>query len=71
MSEIHTGGKCVILLEEEQDKDHSKETSRPNMNDLIGFRAPFYYCREHPDVENTHKEEIERHILYSKVHKSP
>jgi hypothetical protein len=67
----HTGGKHNILIEEEQDKDHSNETSSPNMDDLIGFKAPFYYCREHLDVETVHKEEIERHILYSKVHKSP
>ncbi|HEY6536191.1 MAG TPA: hypothetical protein VIY08_10435 [Candidatus Nitrosocosmicus sp.] len=61
----------VIMEEEDKSNDEIKENSDSKTDILIGYGAPYYYCREHLDVENVHKEEIERHILYSKVHKSP
>lgn len=38
---------------------------------VIGFREPFYYCKECPKVQNINHKEIKNHLLYSKVHKSP
>ncbi len=34
----------------------------------VGFRDPLYYCKQHPQVQNIHLEEIEHHIQYSKDH---
>ena len=61
------------MMDEEKDKDHmqySKEIHGLNANALIGYKKPFYYCKDYPDVENINKEEIEKHIAYSKVHRS-
>jgi len=49
----------------------SNISSRLTRDGLIGYRAPFYYCKEHPKVENIYRETIEHHILYAAVHKSP
>ncbi len=38
------------------------------MNELIGYKAPFYYCKEHPKFENIHLVEVETHLLHSKEH---
>lgn len=34
----------------------------------IGFKEPLYYCKQHPNVQNIHSEEMEHHIQYSKEH---
>jgi hypothetical protein len=36
----------------------------------IGYIKPFYYCNEHPKVQNINHEEIKNHIQYSKEHQS-
>ncbi|HXT84308.1 MAG TPA: hypothetical protein VN704_08260 [Verrucomicrobiae bacterium] len=59
-----SGDKSSIL--EDMDNVNSKET--PNENNLIGFKEPFYYCVEHPKVQNTRIEEIGGHLKYSKEH---
>jgi hypothetical protein len=67
-----------ILLEEKEEEgklDKSsglvEESFTSNKYNLIGFREPFYYCKEHFDVKNINREAIEHHILYSTIHKSP
>jgi hypothetical protein len=45
-----------------------KETADSDTGQMVGFREPFFYCKRHPSVQNIHKEEIERHIQYSKEH---
>lgn len=47
-----------------------KENLLSDLDLLIGYIEPFYYCKEHSDVKNIHKEEIEFHILNSTIHKS-
>jgi hypothetical protein len=37
----------------------------------MGYREPFYYCKECLKVQNINHEEIKNHLLFSKVHKSP
>jgi hypothetical protein len=64
----HTGDKSAISVEEEKDKDHLEENPSSNTNDLIGFRKPFYYCKEHPSVQFIDCNEIIDHLRYSMVH---
>jgi len=66
-----------ILLEEKEEEgklDKSsglvEESFTSNKYNLIVYRAPFCFCKEHPDFENINREAIELHILYSTVHKS-
>lgn len=39
-------------------------SSQPN----IGYKNPFYYCKQHPKVQNIHFDEIKRHLELSKDH---
>ena len=70
----HTGDKLDIMIEEEAEEDktndYTMENSGSKTDSLIGYRKPFYFCKEHPGVENIYRETIEQHILYSTVHKS-
>ncbi|WP_458746022.1 bifunctional DNA primase/polymerase [Candidatus Nitrosocosmicus sp. T] len=34
----------------------------------IGYHYPFYYCKQHPKVQNIHFEEIKRHLELSRDH---
>lgn len=45
-------------------------TTNQNVDHLIIYKKPFYYCKQHPNVQNIHLEEIEHHIQYSKEHHS-
>jgi hypothetical protein len=56
-------------MEANDKEDNTRENLDSKTDSLIGYRAPFYYCKEHPKVENIYKETIEQHILYSIVHK--
>ena len=38
---------------------------------LIGYTKPFYHCKQHPLVENIHKEVIEHYLIHSTDHRSP
>jgi hypothetical protein len=62
----------VLIEEKEKEKDNTNTRATPNsyMDNLIGYREPFYCCKEHPKVENIHREAIEQHILYYTSHKS-
>ena len=52
-----TGDKLDIMIEEEdKTNDDTKENSESKTDSLIGYRALFYYCKEHPDVENIYRE---------------
>lgn len=62
----HTGDKLNISTEEGKDIDHTKETPSSNMDELIGYKVPFYYCKEHPKFENIHKEEVIDHLHHHK-----
>ena len=67
-----TGDKLDVMIEkEDKTNDNTRENSGLKTDGLIGYRAPFYYCKEHPKVENIYRETIEQNILYSAVHKSP
>ena len=35
---------------------------------LIGYREPFYYCKEHPEFKNINSEEILLHMIIHKDH---
>lgn len=35
---------------------------------LIGYREPFYYRKEHPNIKNNNEAEILLHFIYSKDH---
>jgi hypothetical protein len=41
------------------------------MDNLIGYREPFYYSIEYPKVETIHREAIEHYILYSTSPSNP
>jgi len=65
----HIGDKLNIPAEEkekEKDRYSSRETPSSNIDGLIGYRAPFYYCKEHLKFENIHKEEVIDHIQHHK-----
>ena len=59
----------IIKNENALDKEEIEEIlkSEPRM----GYKEPFYYCKECPRVQNINHEEIKNHLLYSKVHKLP
>jgi len=71
-----TGDKLDILLDEKEEGEQDKssglveESFTSNKYNLIGFREPFYYYKEHPNFGNIYKETIEQPILYSTVYKS-
>ena len=58
----------ISIEEDDKTKDDVKETKGSAMDQMIGFREPFWYCKQHPHVQNIHREEIEHHIQYSKEH---
>jgi hypothetical protein len=59
-----SGDKLDIITEEEnKSNDDTRENPDSKTDSLIGYRKPFYYCKEHPDVENIHRETIEQHIF--------
>ncbi len=62
----YTGDKFKILMDEkEKDNTNTRATSNSYMDNLIGYREPFYYSKEHPKVENIHIEAIEAtHIVF-------
>ena len=65
----HTGDKLdVIIEEEEKTNDDVKENLDSNTNRLIGYKAPYYYCKEHPKFINIHSETIEHHLKFSNDH---
>jgi hypothetical protein len=59
-----------ILVEECDDKINGilGGTTNQNVDHLIIYKEPFYYCKYHPKVQNIHRDEIEHHIQYSKDH---
>ncbi len=64
----YTGDISDILKVEEDKPVVVKETECSDFDQTIGFREPLYYCKQHPNVQNIHLEEIEHHIQYSKDH---
>jgi hypothetical protein len=59
---------CISIEEDDKTKDDVKETEGLEPDQMIGFREPFWYCKQHPHVQNIHREEIEHHIQYSTEH---
>lgn len=45
-------------------------TEIPKLEPMIEYTKPFYYCKQHPKVQNINHEEIKNHIQYSKEHRS-
>lgn len=56
---------------EDKLKGGPKETSSSELNHLVGYTEPFYYCKQHTKVQNIHREEIEFHVLHSTRHQLP
>jgi hypothetical protein len=51
--------------EKEKYNTHTRATSNSYMDNLIGYREPFYYSKQHPKVENIHIEAIEAtHVVF-------
>ena len=63
-----TGDISRISIEEDDKTLVVKETEGSDIESMIGFREPFWYCKQHPPVQNIHREEIEHHIQYSTEH---
>jgi hypothetical protein len=63
-----TGDISCISIEESDETIDVTGTPRSDIDRMIGFREPFWYCKQHPNVQNIHREEIEHHIQYSKEH---
>lgn len=65
-----TGDISNILEEDRDDKGNIRlvEPTNSNADHQIAYREPFYHCKQHPNVQNIRREEIEHHIQYSKEH---
>ena len=48
--------------------DKNKELDQLELT--IGYKHPFYYCKQHPQIENIHYDEIVDHIQRSYLHKT-
>ena len=48
--------------------DNERLTEDLKPHPLIGYREPFYYCKEHFKVENINYESILLHLMHSKDH---
>ncbi|MGD9673850.1 MAG: AAA family ATPase [Candidatus Nitrosocosmicus sp.] len=54
--------------------DKNKNSNQPDRQELlkknpeIGFKNPFYFCKQHPQIENIHIDEIIDHRKVSKLH---
>jgi hypothetical protein len=53
---------------DDKTKDDVKETTGSDTDQMMGFREPYWYCKQHPHVQNIHQEEIEHHIQYTREH---
>jgi hypothetical protein len=54
---------------EEKANTNTIATSNSYMDNLIRYREPLYYCKEHPKFQNINLELIEHHLLYHTDHK--
>jgi hypothetical protein len=54
-----------------KDNSHQDTDSIISTNPMVGYREPFYFCKQHPNVKNIHPEEIKHHLQYSKEHPKP
>lgn len=57
------------MMEKEDDINNSKIEEILKSEPRMGYKEPFYYCKECPKIQNINPEEIKNHLLYSKVHK--
>lgn len=63
--------KSDYLLYFDSRKEKLDEEIEKKLNDpSIGYKKPFFFCKEHPTVENIHYEEIIDHIRLSYLHKT-
>ncbi len=60
----------TLEMKPENNADTREAPSSTVVAEMIGYTEPFFYCKQHPKVQNIHKEEIERHILYSTEHQA-
>ncbi len=63
---------CVNLEDNETTNHHvycdERLTESIKPHPLIGYREPFYYCKEHPKIQNINYESILLHLMHSKDH---
>ena len=68
-----SGDKSTYVIEgddKEDDSDLNKNCNYQEPVDLrIGFNYPFYFCKEHPKVQNIYLESISHHLECSTDHK--
>jgi hypothetical protein len=64
--------KSDYLLYFDSRKEKLDEQLHDNIESdpAIGYKKPFYFCKEHPTVKNIHREEIADHIKLSDLHKT-
>ena len=75
----YIGDKSDQVMEDNDKEYDADDDSNVNKNcncqdpidPRIRFNHPFYYCKEHPKVQNIHLESISHHLEFSKDHKSP
>jgi hypothetical protein len=73
-TELNTSGDTGDIFRKPEEGGDDKtnrflgRNTNQNMDHLIAYREPFYYCKHHPKVQNIHREEIKHHIQYSKEH---
>ncbi len=55
-----SGDISSIIGKEIDNTDLEKEVIPEDQ--LIDYKKPFYYCKQHPKIQNIYKETIEHHI---------
>jgi len=73
----YTGDKSDYIVEDNDKESNNRSDSTISKNcnchisadPRIGHNHPFYFCKDHPKVQNIHSETIEYHLLYQVDHR--
>ncbi|KAA2283745.1 hypothetical protein [Candidatus Nitrosocosmicus sp. SS] len=69
-SEKERESHYLIYLNSHKRKENSETSQGQAADDYeIPYKKPFFFCVEHPNIKNIHREEIVRHIQLSDLHK--
>ncbi|MER5174277.1 MAG: hypothetical protein ABJB76_04135 [Candidatus Nitrosocosmicus sp.] len=60
----------TIKKENDNNTNRKEAPSSEMLEQMIEYREPLFHCKQHPKVQNIHREEIEHHILNARDHKS-